>query len=232
MPTQTLRFGVFDGADLRAATWRCWSPHGKEDVYLSCRELGSVFKTSLHESGQWHVAYDNNFFTRNVREEDKSEKGRFITKWAAPQPIAPGVQLAFRIITSCSSVCTPYTNVANIIQLPKPAEGTALEIDILIVEPTVKLIPEWPGKDNMNTSLVGSFQLPSGRTVWIVYWEIPVPAIMTNQLTGRVKYYEGYTREDMNIDGLKVLVFGEEPDGSRTFYDYKVLRIQPVDATH
>lgn len=221
MPPHILRFGVFDGAGLRAATWKCWSPHGKEDVYLSCRELGGVFKTSLHESGEWHIAYDNKFFDEKVRQEDKSEKGRFIYKWNVPPPIAPGVRLAFRIITPSGSVCTPHKDVPSIIQLPKPAEGKALEIDLLIVEPTVKLVPDWPGKDNMNTLLVGSFQLPSRRTVWVVYWEIPIPAISKQQI-GQGKFFEGYTHEDLKGDGFKALVFGHEPDGSRVLYDYKV----------
>lgn len=221
MPTQTLRFGIVDGAGLRAATWKCWSPHGKEDVYLLCRELGGVFKTSLHESGKWHIAYEKTFYDEKVRQEDKSEKGRFIYTWDAPQPIDQGVQLAYRIITPSGSVCTPYKDVPNIIQLPKPSEGRALEIDILIIDPTVKLIPEWPGKDNMGTSLVGSFQLPSGKTVWVVYWEIPMPN-KSEQKVVRGNFFEGYTRDDLKGDGFKLLVFGHEPDGSKTLYDYKM----------
>jgi hypothetical protein len=221
MPPHILRFGVFNGAGLRAATWKCWSPHGKEDVYLTCRELEGVLKASLHESGSWHIAYNNKFFDEKVRQEDKTEKGRFLKKWKAPPPIAPGTQLAVRIVTPYGSVCTPHNDIPNIIQIPNPAEGNAVEIDLLIIEPTVNLIPEWPGKDNMNTSLVGSFQLPSGRTVWVVYWEIPIPTSQ-KQLTGQMRYFAGSAHECIKGDELKVLAFGNEPDGSKALYDYKV----------
>jgi hypothetical protein len=160
MSELTLRFGVFDGTGFRAATWKCWTPSGKDDVYLSCRELGGALKTSLHESGAWHVAFDNKFFDAKVSEEDKSEKGRFLDKWRVPPPIAPGVRLAFRIVTPWSSVRTPHKEVKKIFQAPKPAEGKALEFDLLIVDPTT-LITGWPGKNTMNTSLVGSYKLPS-----------------------------------------------------------------------
>lgn len=219
MPDLALRFGVFDGAGFCAATWKCWTPPGKEDVYLSCREMGGALKASLHESGAWHVAFDNKFFYAKVRQEDKSEKGRFLDKWRVPPPITPGVRLAFRIVTPRSSVCTPHKEVPEIVHAPKPAEGKALEFDLLIVDPPTP-VPGWPGKNNMNTSLVGSYTLPSGRTVWVVYWEIPVPALPTQ--TGRVKFFDGTTLEDLKGDGLKLLVFGDEPDGSKVIYDCMV----------
>src|SRR5262245_45167113 len=108
MPEQAIRFGVFDGSGLRAATWKCWSNAGKEDIYVSCRELQGALKASLHESGGWHFAYDSKFFDESIRPEDKSEKGRFIDKWRAPPPIAPGIILALRIVTPSPSVCTPH----------------------------------------------------------------------------------------------------------------------------
>jgi len=219
MPELALRFGVFDGAGFRAATWKCWSPSGKEDVYLSCRELGGELKTSLHESGAWHVAFENKFFDAKVRQEDKSKNGRFLDKWRVPPPIAPGVRLAFRIVTPSSSVCTPHKELQKIVQAPKPAEGKAIEFDLFIIEPTT-VISSWPGKNRMNTSLVGSYALPSGRTVWVVYWEIRMPTLPTQ--TGRAKFFDGKTLEDMKGDGLKLLGFVDEPDGSKAIYDCKV----------
>ncbi len=219
MPDLAIRFGVFDGAGLRAATWKCWTPPGKEDVYLSCREMGGALKASLHESGAWHVAFDNKFFDANVRQEDKSEKGRFLDKWRAPPPIVPGVQLAFRIVTPWGSVCTPHKEVPEIAQAPKPAKGMALEFDVLIVDSTIH-VSGGLGKNNVNASLVGSYKLPSGRTGWVVYREIPMPALPTQ--TGGVRYFDGKTLEDLKDDGLKLLAFGDAPDGSKVIYDFVV----------
>jgi hypothetical protein len=219
VPQQSLRFGVFDGAGHRAATWKCWSPAANENVYVSCRELHGALKASLHESGSWHIAYDGKFFDSAVRPEDKTEKRRFIDKWQVPKPIAPGLVLAFRIVTPWSSVSTPCDNMPEVFYVPKPAEGKAIEFDLFIIEPTT-LVSGWPGKNSMNTSLVGSYALPSGRSVWVVYWEIPTPQLPTR--CGKANFFEGKSFEDLKGDGLKLLAFGEEPDGSKVIYDYTV----------
>lgn len=219
MPEQALRFGVFDGAGLRAATWKCWSPAGKEDVYLSCREMRGALKASLHESGTWHFGYDSKFFDESVRPDDKNEKGRFIDKWHVPTPIAPGVLLAFRIVTPWTAVCTPQKELPGVFPAPKPAEGKAIEFDLLFVEPATP-VSGWPGKNEMNTALVGSYTLPSGRSIWIVYWEIPMPKLPP--VKGQPKFFDGKTFDDLKGDGLKLLAFGDEPDGSKVIYDCKV----------
>ncbi len=102
-----IRFTVRNQGGQRAATWKCWSPPGKEDVYLTCREVSGALKASLHESGNWHIAYFEGFFEESVPEEHRTERGRFIDQWSRPKPIAPGITLAFRIITPWSSYLRP-----------------------------------------------------------------------------------------------------------------------------
>src|SRR5215468_9194933 len=55
-----IRFDVSGEGGRRAASWKCWAEigRGKNDVYVACRGLGGVIKTSLHESGDWLVDYD------------------------------------------------------------------------------------------------------------------------------------------------------------------------------
>lgn len=80
MTELAIRFGVGDG-QRRAATWKCWAVDGpgRNDVYLACRELRGAMKASLHKSGRWHVAFDQQFLERNaVREEWPT---RFMETW-------------------------------------------------------------------------------------------------------------------------------------------------------
>jgi len=219
MRESALRFGVFDGAGLRAATWKCWSPAGKEDVYLSCRELGGALKASLHESGAWHIAFDGKFFHENVKAEDKGEQGRFLDKWRTPPPIGPGIWLVFRIITPASAVCSPHVGVSEIVQIPKPPEDTAIESALLITDPNTR-VSGWPGKTNMNTSLVGSYALPSGRSVWVVFSHIPMPNLPTQ--TGRAKFFRGSSLEDLKSRDLRVLAFADHADGSKVIIEGKI----------
>jgi hypothetical protein len=129
-----MRFTVRNQSGQRAATWKCWSQAGKEDVYLGCRELGGALKTSLHESGRWHTAYFEGFFEGSVPEEHRTERGRFIDQWQRPEPIAPGVTLAYRIVTPWSSVTAPDEESGSLVSVPAPPEGRAIEFDVFLLD--------------------------------------------------------------------------------------------------
>ncbi len=224
MPEQSIRFGISDEAGNRSATWKCWTPvgTGKDDIYLACRALGGALKASLHESGQWHIAYSNSFFDENVDDSRSKEKGRFIEKWPRPNEIAPGLTLAYRIVTPWSAVNTPYdgSSFKNMNWIPQASKGRATEIDIIITKPTTT-VSGWPGKRSMNTQLVDSMNIDSGETVWIVHWEIEMPSLPNKKITPQ--YYKGKSKEDLlKGDNLRILVFGSEKDGSRTLYDCAV----------
>ena len=132
MPEQAIRFCVSDSNGLRSASWKCWTPTGKEDVYLTCRELNGAIKASLHQSGSWHSAYDSTFFDNAVRHEDRTDTGRFVDRWHTPTPLAPGVLLAFRIVTPWGSVFTSQPDMPGLFSAPKPAKGCAIEFDLFI----------------------------------------------------------------------------------------------------
>lgn len=103
MAQRSLRFSIRDG-DRRAATWKVWTEAGTghSDVYLVCRALGGVLKTSLHESGNWHVSFSQEAFEDRVEGAIPSLSTRFVEKWARPSGLAPGVTLAYRIVTPWS----------------------------------------------------------------------------------------------------------------------------------
>jgi hypothetical protein len=220
MPEQLIRFGVYDGGAKRAATWRCWSRTGvgKNDLYLSCREIGGALKVSLHESGQWHVAYFQEFFDKNVEDSDLIKKGRFIDRWSPPAEIAPGVTLAFGIVTPWSSVTASIddADARRIHWIPSAPEGHALEIAIVLTRSGTS-VSGWPGRQTMNTELVGSIELDSGDSVWIVYREIDMPDLST--VKGTPRYYKGRSEEDLRCGSFRVLLLGIESDGSRVLYD-------------
>lgn len=224
MAQRALRFGIQDGAGHRAATWKLWTEaaDGKSDVYLACRSLGGVLKASLHESGNWHIAYSQRTFEENVKDAISKFTDRFIEKWPRPSEIAPGVTLAFRIVTPWSAVTNEIeaSNVKGVIWLPNAPESKATEIDIFLVKPTTP-VSGWPGKRSVGTSLIGSIPLESGETVWAVYWTVAMPDL-TSATKGTGRFYKGKNRKDLEGKGLRALVFGTEPDGSRVMYDCAV----------
>ena len=220
MPETSVRFAVINDAGKRAATWKCWSPSGvgKHDVYLACRELGGFLKASLHQSNQWHIAYRSGFLEANLPDPVIDPPNRFIDKWQRPKEIAPGITLAFRIVTPFSAATTPITKPESqkIKWIPNAPIGKATEIDVLITKSNT-VISSWPGKRSMGTKLVGSMPLESGETVWIVYWYVPLP--QTAKLSGTPTFFKGKSRLDLSGNNLRILLFGQEPDGSRVVFD-------------
>lgn len=216
------RFGVTDSNGHRSATWICWTPGvGKSDVYLGCRELGGILKASLHQSGSWQVGYSKESWNQKEECLPERQTTRHIEIWPRPSDIAPGFTLAYRIITPATAV--------NVIQDPPDPQkpivwiscppGKAVEIDIVITAPTVK-VSNWPGKNGKNTNFVDFFVLSSRETIWIVSHVIDMPShapILKRQVTPR--FVKGKGPQDIKDKSLRALVFGREPDGSRVIYD-------------
>lgn len=219
MPESAIRFTVRSESGQRAATWKCWSPSGKEDVYVTCRDINGALKASLHQTGRWHVAYFEGFFEESVLEEHRTERGRFIDTWDRPQPLAPGVILALRIVTPWSSVRINDQSPApaQMVSVQAPLEGKAIEFDVFLREGAVSP-DDWPGRNSMGTRLVGAYTLPSGNTVQVVWWEIAMPPI--RPLQGAPLFYRGRSMDELRRSmNVGILLFADAPDGSKAIYD-------------
>lgn len=188
---------------------------------MACRTLGGAIHTSLHESGQWHVAFERPFFEAHVDDSTMRRKGRFIEKWPRPTPIAPGLLLAYRIVTPESSVTIPYDarHFPATVWIPSAQTGMATEACIFLTLPDVKCTG-WPGK-NHGTSLVGTIDVAGGGRAWVVYKEVAMPNIDLSK-QGPPRYFRGTSAADFVGPNLRAFVFGSEPDGSRTLFDFVV----------
>jgi len=227
MAKKSVRFGVSDEQQLCSASWKLWTETAGEnsEVYLACRELDGELKASLHQSGQWHIAFSNQAYKEHVEGSIPSLKNRFTDKWPRPTEIADGYTLAFRIVTPSPSVTSSRILGKNkkVIWIPKPPDSRATEIDIIITKQHVN-ISGWPGKSSMGTSLIGSFQLNNGDTIWVVYWVIDIPDL-SKSVKGSGHFFRGKSKDDLKNDTLRALAFGSENDGSRVIYDLVVQQV-------
>jgi hypothetical protein len=188
-------------------------------VYLACRELRGEFKASLHESGEWHIGYSEAFYDDAFPESGARPESRFIEEWPRPQPIEPGVTLAFRVLTLWSSATDDRPLAPRVFTVPAPPHGEAVEVAVLITAPSFPT-STWPGHANMGTKPIGSFQLASGDTVWLVYRNHPfaVPPLPP----ARGTLFKGVDKSALDSPRLRAIVFGQETDGSRTVIDVPV----------
>jgi hypothetical protein len=233
MAQRSIRFGIKNNSK-RAATWKLWTETGggKSEIYLANRSLGGTLKASMHQSGRWHIAYTKEVYESRVKGTNTKLNDRFIEKWSMPPEIAPGITLAFRIVTPFSAVTdsTEKGNYKGVKWLSNAPESKATEIDILITKPN-SLGVEWPGKNTMGTSLIGSFPLENSSTVWAVYWLINMPNLSKIE-KGTFQFFAGKNKEDLKSDGLRLIAFGKEPDGSRVLYDCAVKNISANQSLH
>lgn len=228
MPELAIRFAVGDGASRRALVWKCWNQGSeKSDVFLAARNLGHAFKASLHEkgsqplqTGEWHVGFDKRYLAKNGGFPSETWRTRFIDSWERPADLVKGVTLAYRIVTPASSVNLPVipsvVGKGPISWFPPPDQPLGVETDVVFTARGVR-VTEWPGKRSMGTSLLGSFVLRNGTTVWVVARTCEVPPLEVPR--GPLRRLGGTDPVDLTGSGLRAMMFGKEPDGSRVFYD-------------
>lgn len=218
MSEVSIRFGVGDGKNRRAATWKCWASRGsgKHDVYLACRELRGALKASLHASGQWHVSFDRTFLEASAVAEEWPT--RFLEFWARPGELVPGFTLAYRIITPHAAVNAALNerDARDVTWITPPPRGQVVETVVAITRSEHTAI-NWPGRRSMGTQLVGRFELDNGDVVWTVARPITVPDFQVSM--NRQRFFHGKTKADVRGPGLRGIMFGEEPDGSRVMWE-------------
>jgi len=209
MPQRAIRFCVTDGL-LRAASWKVWSPAGKEDVYVTCRERQGAFRVVLHESGACRIEYDGRVF--NVALVPAAgEPG------AAPRtPVEgeAGVVPALRIVTTRSAVSSALGSETRAVRIPAPAAGEAAEVRVYIGD-AQGAPSELPGK---GAQVIGSYRLPSGRTVWATASRVPEPRLA--QLPEPIRL-TGISPPGERPGGRnqRRLVLGDGGDVRRAIYD-------------
>src|SRR5262249_18153833 len=135
----------------------------------------------------------------------------YIDRWARPPALAPGVTLAFRIITPWSSVFSKAaTEESNsIVNIPAPSIGRAIQTGVFLLEGIVSR-EGWPGQRSMGTQLIGAYDLVNGDRVCIVWWEIKMPEIPIHH--GAPKFFAGKKMTDIETaEGLRMMAFGDQP---------------------
>jgi hypothetical protein len=187
-----------------------------------CRELGNAIKVSLHQSGSLRLAFDSDFYEAQFPSASRREGGRLLESWMAVS-LPGGAQLALRIITPKGSVATVDSDLAGIIQVAAPMDGNAIEFYVIFTT-TPRMEGEWPGKHKSGSSLVGSYELPDGRRVWVVSREIPLPALTVE--AGAPHFFHGKSELDLKSDDLRFVAIADSPDGTKVLLDGKIERSQ------
>jgi hypothetical protein len=221
---QSIRFSVFDQSGNRAAAWKVWASAGagKSDVYVACRSLGGAIKTSLHESGSWHVGFIREYVEANLPEGDQKRGDPYLERWPRPPEIAPGVVRAYCIVTPTSAVTVPIDDSLpeDTVSIPAAPEGRAIEVSVLLTGPDAH-VSGWPSLTSMGTDLVGELRLDNGETVWVVWREADVPDLGAPR-TGKMTFFKDKSPADLLGGDVGALIFARGSDGCQYVIDCSV----------
>jgi hypothetical protein len=228
MPEHSIRFGVRTDEGRSSDVWKCWTNTGtgKRDVFLTSRPLGTALKLTLHETGRWHVGFHTEL-------KDKLFPGgtapptRFLGVWNRGALEGRVWTLAARVYFPWHSPSAPHRDAdKEVVWLASAPKGLANEVAVFLVS-TEADAREWPGRDSLGTTLVGTLPLDQKGIIFIVHrptdtWpripeEAPAP-----------KYFAGKGPADI-AEANRAVAWDEEPDGSISFIEMRV-RLVPKGA--
>ncbi|MBS1982908.1 MAG: hypothetical protein JST16_01945 [Bdellovibrionales bacterium] len=190
MPTQytnhfSCRFGVVDDISRKSALWRL-RVGGKnaKDVYLAPESAEDIIKVSLHESGDWKVAYVKDYaktlqqFQIIGKHEVRVVQSR---RPLLPMPGERGVRRGIRLYIPTAELSystKPWPDDAVIITAPKTNAVTV--IDVYFTDSTSRFNQhEWPFELSLGAQRICTYQLEFGKGEHI--WAIAFPWLAANE---------------------------------------------------
>src|SRR5262249_19134162 len=141
---------------LRSALWRFFARRGSEDVYVTCPEMRSSYKVSIHEGGACHLAFASDEHAREAErgwqgevatQGASSESGRCVEQWRLREDRA-GVATPLHVFIPAdylSVMSDQGVRHGRIVWLPPSRAGTAVALTLAVT--THSLPPDdWPGR--------------------------------------------------------------------------------------
>ncbi len=222
MPQRSIRFAIRTDDGRTSDIWKCWTTTGtgKRDVYMTSRPLGNALKLSLHEGGQWHVAFDAKK-KGELFDPDSAPPTRFLGKWQRPSAGTDPFVLGARVLFPWSCpMDTPIVGPADTVWIPCAPERQIVEVAIFLLNVEIP-DEDWPGKRAMETNLVGRLPLEGGGQVAIVRRTYPMWDAAPSK-RGTMNYFRDKSMADLP-EANRMVAWGEEADGSITFLESRLV---------
>jgi hypothetical protein len=98
-----LRFAVGRPDGPQSSVWSVFARAGKSDVYVANRQIASILKFSLHESGIWRLAFTEQYASDRVASGEEIGD-RVQHRWLRPPETQPGWTHAMSIVIPVSDL--------------------------------------------------------------------------------------------------------------------------------
>jgi hypothetical protein len=155
----TIRWAVGSLDGLRSQSWNVVGSAAYDDVYIGLRTQMGVIKLSLHQSGQWRMAWTEDGAQGIGLPEGQD---RVITRWSPPQELKPGWRHAVTVLVTPDSLALPRPEkrLGRVPFYPPPNPDGELRFDVMLGAPGAELTIT-------GAIEVGTLQLPSGGMIGV-----------------------------------------------------------------
>jgi hypothetical protein len=194
------------------------------DVYIASRQLGSLFKVSLHQSGKWQVSFTSEHEKRMRSEGRWQRPSRHVSTWLRPPELSPGLTCAVKVYIPGSELCVireAGTANKSAFWVPAPPVDHGVEFFVLLTRPGL-VGRGWPGSAEAATQLAAQTQLPNGEMLWLVYNVRKITQAIWDRVA-KHELAEVYVAHDSFVGpqnpNCRSLQLWEEDDGSRLFIE-------------
>jgi hypothetical protein len=222
MAKQAIRFSVSNKEGRRSATWICFTPKGKSDLYLACRELKGAMKASFHETGRNYVHFDERFLEEHAPKNSPLSVDRSLLKWDEPKESDQKVIQLFRIVVPERAVTKPISDEEErVFWIPAPSGGFAVEVGIYLTRPPEK-VSFLPSTETIKDTLIGTIDLLNRGKVLVTYRVIEF-ALLKLPEGGRPWFFGKSSMEGLKRPGVAaIIIAGPDDDGIFSFIECKV----------
>jgi hypothetical protein len=236
-----IRFGLGRWDGLHSATWRVSA--GKDgSVYLIDRAVGHLAKVSLHArdpsrpGGEWRIAFSDAAVAARAR-PDQESPGRLIEEWDSETTRLPDgpFRQAFAVVLGRPSLgyeplpddpiqserVRRHLTRGVDWSTPMPSVDELWQFTVLIADPHIRTTA--PGTGSMGAVPVGSLELPSTETVWVMRTKIPYTADRQEQVRQQMQtVVSAAPRPEGTPRVRRAHLLGAEPEGLRWILDVAV----------
>lgn len=225
MTEHVLRFAARSPEGFTSDLWRLSTRTGtgKNDAYLVCLGLGKISKASFHETGSWNYSFIGSD-PGKVFPGGDAPPSRHMSMTVGPPTMSVPIVLMGRVVWQSECITVPQRTDGygrdDIRWLPQAPPGNHTEVAIFAVRGQ-PLHDDWPGKDAMETVLVGRLPIEGGH-IAVVARECPTPPLPSS-----LEVLRGYASSDESGHpipdlGRALTVSVNEVDGSLQFVEWNV----------
>ena len=220
-----IRIGVGSRDGPKSGVWRIWVGKGKSDVYVAVRSYAGIFKVSLHQTGECNVSLTSQFAEKNPSALSKLSGSRHFDKWRRVTHSGSQLSIPFRLVfpgSELRQISTPDDQDPAVQWIEPPASNYSVDVAVVFTGQCYGK-GDWPLRQQ-GARLLGSFQLPNGEVLWLLYLSSPTFEFVADDIRRtrqQVREKGSVTIGDLDLNSstASIVIPGVDPSGVRLFVD-------------